>query len=67
MILFGALYALEHALPTAIRSQDLAYLLAMATGGGLVYVLCFLYLPLTSLQTEQKRWKTKLRLKLRSV
>jgi len=35
----------------------------MATGGGLVYALCFLYLPMASLQTEQQRWKTKLRLK----
>jgi O-antigen/teichoic acid export membrane protein len=62
MILVVVLYALEHALPAGIRRHDLAFLGIMATGGGLAYALCFLYLPMASLRTEQHRWKAKLRL-----
>lgn len=62
LILIVVLFALENILPAGIRNQDLAYLFAMATGGGLVYALCFLYLPMASMQTEQQRWKLKLRL-----
>ncbi len=41
---------------------DLAYVAAMASTGGVVYVLGFLYLPLSALHSEQLRWKNKLRL-----
>lgn len=63
MILVMVLFALDQVLPAGLRNQDLAYLFVMAGGGGLVYALCFLYLPMPSLKTEQQRWKTKLRLK----
>ncbi len=56
------LYAVDHALPDGIRQHDLAYLAAMGAAGGTVYVLGFLYLPLTALRAEQLRWKIKLRL-----
>jgi O-antigen/teichoic acid export membrane protein len=62
MILVFALFVLENVLPAGIRRHDLGYLGVMAMGGGLVYALCFLYLPIGALQTEQVRWKTKLRL-----
>ena len=62
LALLAALLVLDHALPSGIRRHDLAYLAIMATGGGLVYALCFLYLPISALQTEQTRWKATLRL-----
>lgn len=64
MILIVVLFALDHTLPATIRGHDLTYLAVMATVGGLAYALAFLYLPLAMLQTEQQRWKTKLRLPL---
>lgn len=62
MILVATLFGLDQTLPADIRHHDLAYLGIMATGGGLAYALCFLYLPIGALQTERLRWKTKLRL-----
>jgi O-antigen/teichoic acid export membrane protein len=62
LALVAALTTLDQLLPAAVRASDLAYLAAMGGGGGLVYALCFLYLPMASLQTEQHRWKTRLRL-----
>ncbi|HEX7972570.1 MAG TPA: lipopolysaccharide biosynthesis protein [Thiobacillus sp.] len=61
-ILACVLFVLEHTLPESVRNHDLAYVAVMGTLGGLVYAACFLYLPIASLQTEQQRWKTKLRL-----
>lgn len=66
-ILAVVLFALEQAMPVGIRSHDLAYVGAMAVGGGLAYALCFLYLPIGALQTEQRRWKTRLRMAPHSV
>jgi hypothetical protein len=37
----------------------------MAAAGGVVYAVGFLYLPFGALDTEQKRWKSKLRLPVR--
>lgn len=56
------LLALDHALPASIRSHDLAYVAIMATAGGSAYALAFLYMPLATLQAEQLRWKSKLRM-----
>lgn len=61
-ILACLMFALEHTLPNSIRNNDLAYIFIMGTVGGLVYTVCFLYLPIASLRTEQQRWKIKLRL-----
>ena len=61
-LLAGALFILDNALPQTLRSNDLAYLALMGLGGGIVYLSCFLFLPFSTLQTEQQRWKSKLRL-----
>lgn len=66
-ILAAVLFALEQVLPAGIRSHDLAYVGVMATGGGLTYALCFLYLPIGALQTERHRWKTRLHMTLHSA
>jgi len=39
---------------------DLAYVAAMSGVGAVVYALCFLYTPITTLRSEQHRWKSKL-------
>ena len=59
-LLAVSLFILDSALPQAVRSNDLAYLALMGLGGGMVYLSCFLFLPFTTLQTEQQRWKSKL-------
>lgn len=61
-ILAGALFLVDYALPSSLRASDFIYIALMGITGGLVYALCFLYLPITSLQGEQQRWKAKLRL-----
>lgn len=66
-ILAVVLFALERALPAAVRGHDLVYVGVMATGGGLAYALCFLYLPIDALQAEQRRWKTRLHMAPHSV
>jgi O-antigen/teichoic acid export membrane protein len=62
VLLATVLFLMDLALPQAVRQNDLAYVLAMGTAGGLVYGLAFLYVPLAALAVEQQRWKTKLRL-----
>lgn len=62
VILAVALALLSHALPEKLQQRDLAHVAVMALSGGLVYVVCFLYLPIPALQTEQERWKAKMRL-----
>ena len=62
VILASVLFLAHHALPASLRANDLLYIALMGMSGGLVYALCFLYLPLTALVSEQMRWKTKLRL-----
>ena len=61
-ILAGILFLVDHAVPGSLRANDLLYLALMGVTGGLVYTLCFLYLPIASLKTEQQRWKSKLHL-----
>lgn len=61
-ILVIALIIVDRALPHEIHEQDIIYIALIGITGGLVYTLCFLYLPIKSLQGEQQRWKKKLRL-----
>ena len=61
-ILAVALFLVDHAIPSNLRANNFTYIALMGISGGLVYALCFLYLPIASLQGEQQRWKTKLRL-----
>lgn len=59
-LLAATLFLTNHLLPAALRNNDHAYLAIMALAGGIVYVVSFLYLPLTPLKAEQTRWKSKL-------
>jgi len=61
-LLVAALWLVDAGLPPAFRSNGPLYVILMATAGGLVYALCFLYLPIPALASEAARWKTKLRL-----
>lgn len=61
-ILAGTLFLVDHALPSSLRASDLIYVALMGITGSLVYALCFLYLPIASLQSERQRWKIKLHL-----
>jgi len=62
ILLAISLYILDSALPPSVKANDLAYLASMGMSGGFVYLSCFLFLPFASLQTEQQRWKIKLRI-----
>src|SRR3569832_1717543 len=48
-ILTGTLWLANHAIPPSIQSVDALYVLFMTTVGGLVYAICFLYLPISAL------------------
>jgi len=61
-ILAGTLFLVDYAVPASLRASDFIYIAFMSIAGGLVYALCFLYLPIASLQSELQRWKVKLRL-----
>lgn len=61
-ILVVTLWFTHVAIPTHIQSIDALYVLIMAAMGGLVYALCFLYLPIPALAAEASRWKVKFRL-----
>jgi len=61
-ILAGTLFLVNHALPSSLHASDFIYIVLMSITGCLVYALCFLYLPITSMLGEQQRWKAKLRL-----
>lgn len=61
-LLAAALALTAYSVPESLHQHDLAYVMVMATSGGLIYALCFLYLPFSALLTEQQRWKAKLRL-----
>jgi O-antigen/teichoic acid export membrane protein len=56
------LYLTDQGMPDSLRQQDFAYLCVMGVAGVLIYGLGFLYLPITSLQSERQRWKLKLHL-----
>ena len=61
-LLAGTMFLTDHLLPMQIRNNDFAYLSLMALAGSSVYIMSFLYLPLATLQAEQQRWKSALRL-----
>lgn len=61
-LLAGTLFLTDHLLPLPLRNNDFAYLSLMALAGSSVYIMSFLYLPLATLQSEQQRWKSALRL-----
>jgi O-antigen/teichoic acid export membrane protein len=61
-ILAVALWLTDHLIPLHLQSIDTLYVLLMAAVGGLVYALCFLYLPIPALAAETSRWKIKLKL-----
>jgi len=67
LILSAVLFVVDYSLPTELRSGDLKYVMSMSLSGGVVYTLCFLYLPIPSLQSERNRWKVKLRLANKST
>lgn len=62
VILAVTLGITELLVPSSIRAIGPLYVLLMATVGGLVYAICFLYLPIPVLATETARWKIKLKL-----
>jgi len=61
-ILVATLWLAERLMPPPIHAVDALYVLSMTAAGGLVYALCFLYLPIPALAAETTRWKVKLRL-----
>ena len=61
-ILLATLQVAEMLIPPPIKTVDARYVLFMATVGGLVYVVCFLYLPIPALASEALRWKVRLKL-----
>lgn len=61
-ILLATLWLAERLVPPHVHAVDALYVLFMATVGGLVYALCFLYLPIPALAAETARWKVKLKL-----
>lgn len=63
-MLAAVLWLVDAGLPDALRSNGPLYVILMATAGGLVYALGFLYLPIPALASESARWKIKLRLPL---
>lgn len=67
VILACTLFLVDRALPVSVRTSDFIYLGLMGIAGGLVYAICFLYLPIDSLQSERQRWKTKLRLSGKAI
>lgn len=61
-ILAGVLFIVNHMLSLSEYSDGFVYIALMGVAGAAIYAACFLYLPIASLQGEQQRWKTKLRL-----
>lgn len=61
-ILMAALWLADALAPPQLRAAGGLYVLFMGGFGGVVYVLCFLYLPIPSLAAEAARWKAKLKL-----
>lgn len=62
LLLAISLFLTDRFMPQPYKENDLIYLAGMLTIGGVIYTTGFLYLPFATLQTEQLRWKTKLRL-----
>lgn len=56
-LLFGALALIDFALHADESLHPIAYITVMSVGGGLVYVLAFLFIPIASLRSEVIRWR----------
>lgn len=62
-LLCTALLVVHLLLPHSLRElRPFTYMLIMSVGGGLVYLLAFLFMPIRALTSESARWKGKLRL-----
>lgn len=61
-VLACVLLVVDRSLADAVRHSNLRYLAVMTGTGAATYALCFLYLPIPALKTEQQRWKQRLRL-----
>lgn len=62
-ILASVLFILDRNIPDALRGSDFWYFVLMTATGTLTYAVCFLYLPIAALGSEQHRWKQRLRLR----
>ena len=65
ILLALSIFFTDMSLPENFRQLNLIYIGWIVGVGGLVYVISFLYLPFSSLQSERQRWKVKLRLAAR--
>ena len=61
-ILGSVLFVLDRYRSGIVGDGEFTHLALMTSVGGLMYALCFLYLPIATLGAEQRRWKQKLRL-----
>lgn len=61
-VLALGLWLVDTLLTDEIASIPAAYLLSMSAAGGLLYTVCFLYLPIPAVRKEAERWKSRLRL-----
>jgi teichuronic acid exporter len=61
-ILIATLWLASRVIPPSIQSVDALHVLFMTAVGGLVYAICFLYLPIPALASETARWKVRLKL-----
>jgi teichuronic acid exporter len=59
-LLFASLLFLDHFIHTSIKTTPLIYMLSMAVTGAIIYIVLFLFLPLSRLRDEQMNWKRKL-------
>src|SRR3569832_1048119 len=61
-ILTGTKKQTKQTNPPTNQTDKALYVLFMTTAGGLVYAICFLYLPISALASETARWKIRLKL-----
>ncbi|MHB1246464.1 MAG: lipopolysaccharide biosynthesis protein [Sulfuriferula sp.] len=59
-LMFTSLLLLDFFIHALRYSKPLVYLLSMAATGSVLYVLLFLFMPLSGLQAEQETWKRKI-------
>lgn len=62
VILMAGLWLADAVVLGQYAHIEAAYLFGMAGFGGLLYALCFLYIPMKELATEVQRWKNRLHL-----
>jgi len=66
-ILMIVLFVLEQSLPLSLAKHDLLHVVTTGLIGSVAYAICFLYLPITELATEQRRWKRSINAALLSA